>query len=116
MLKQIVIGVLIAGVIAIVGVGLVMRTVSPAAITNNSVVANASANGSQFRGGQGQGMGQGAAASNVQMITVQGNVVSVDQVSMTVKTGTGEQIVIQNRPWTFALEQKFSAKVGDPLS
>jgi hypothetical protein len=119
MLKQIVIGVLIASVIAIVGVGLVIRTVSPAAITNNAATANGQANGSQFRGGggggQGQGMGQGAAASNVQMTTVQGNVVSVDQYAMTVQTSTGEKILVQGRPWTFSLEQKFTTKVGDQL-
>ena len=114
MLKQIVIGVLVASVIAIVGVGLVLRFVVPA-----PVATNVSATNSQFRGGggggQGPGMGQGAAASNVQMTTVQGSVVSVDQYAMIVQTSTGEKITVQGRPWIFGLEQKFTAKVGDQI-
>jgi len=123
MKKQIIVAALMGIVIAIVALGVGMRFLMPApANAVNQTAARGQGNGGRWqtdaaqqpRGGQGQG--QGAAAQGVQWTTVQGAVMSVDQIAMTVQTAKGEQIVIQNRPWTFALEQKFAAKVGDTIS
>lgn len=119
MKKQILVAVLVGGLLGLIGLGLGMRLLMPAPNAVNNVALNTQGNG--FRGGgpgqgQGQGQGQGVAAQGAQWTTVQGSVVSVDQVAMTVKLADGNQVVVENRPWTFALEQKFSAKVGDQLS
>lgn len=121
MKKQILVAVLIGGLIGLIGLGLGMRLLMPAPNAANNAALNANAQGNGFRGGgpgqgQGQGQGQGVAAQGAQWTTVQGSVVSVDQVAMTVKASNGEQVVIENRPWTYALEQKFSAKVGDQIT
>ncbi len=118
MKKQILVAVLIGGLIGLVGLGLGLRLFVPAPTTmNTAALANVQGNGSRGGGqGQGQGQGQGVAAQGAQWTTLQGSVVSVDQVAMTVKASNGEQVVIENRPWTYALEQKFSAKVGDQIT
>ncbi|MBI5302515.1 MAG: hypothetical protein HY868_10280 [Chloroflexi bacterium] len=116
MLKQIAIAVLIGGLVGIVALGLGMRalTPAPANVANQALAARGQGTGAQLRGG-GQGQGQGVAAQGVQWTTVQGNVISVDQYAMTVQASNGEQVRIENRPWSYALEQKFSAKVGDQI-
>ncbi len=118
MKKQILVAVLIGGLIGLVGLGLGLRLFVPAPTAmNTAALANVQGNGSRGGGqGQGQGQGQGVAAQGAQWTTLQGSVVSVDQVAMTVKASNGEQVVIENRPWTYALEQKFSAKVGDQIT
>jgi len=79
------------------------------------------------RGQGGNGWGQdGESATGDQLgtgqaqvtewVTLQGTVVSVDQNALVVETGTGEQIVIENRPWLFAQEQGFLAQVGDKVT
>jgi hypothetical protein len=127
MLKQIVIAVLVGGLLALLGAGVLLRTFTPAQIAANVNGRNATANtqgtGNPFRGGgqgqsqgQGQGQGQGVAAEGAQWTTLQGSVVSVDQYAMTVQASNGEQVRIENRPWSYALEQKFTAKVGDQIT
>ncbi|MBI5650429.1 MAG: hypothetical protein HZC40_08300 [Chloroflexi bacterium] len=61
------------------------------------------------------GNGQGVATQAVPMTTLQGAVVSVDEFALTIRAANGEQVVVQNRPWSFALEQKFAAKVGEQI-
>ncbi|MBM3127347.1 MAG: hypothetical protein FJ009_01785 [Chloroflexi bacterium] len=116
MLKKIVVAVLIVGLVAIVGVGMAMRFFVPIPTSANNPpnTANVSGTGSQFRGG-GQGQGQGVAAQGVQWATLQGNVIAINQSAMTVQTSNGEKVIIENRPWSFALEQGFTAKIGDQL-
>jgi len=116
MLKRIVVAVLIVGLVAIVGVGIAMRffVPIPTSANNQANTANLSSAGSQFRGG-GQEQSQGVAAQGVQWTTLQGNVIGVSQFAMSVQTPTGEKVIIENRPWSFALEQGFTAKVGDQL-
>ncbi len=116
MFKQIMIAVLIGGLAAIIGAGILMRvlTPAPASANNQAATPNTTGTGSQFRGG-GQGQGQGAAAQGVTWTTLQGSVQSVDQYAMTVQTATGEQVRVENRPWSYALENKFTAKIGDQI-
>lgn len=121
MLKQVVIAVLVGGLMALIGAGVLLRVFTPAQIAANVNGRNATANtqgtGNPSRsGGQGQGQGQGVAAQGAQWTTLQGSVISVDQYAMTVQASNGEQVRIENRPWSYALEQKFSAKVGDQIT
>ena len=45
-----------------------------------------------------------------------GSVVSVDADALVIQTADGEQIAVENRPWSFAQEQGFSAKLNDELT
>lgn len=71
--------------------------------------------------GQGQaGVPQGepqmlAATEDHEWVTVSGVVLSIDDTQMTVQTDSGE-IVIADRPWSFALEAGFTAQVGDQVT
>jgi hypothetical protein len=120
MMKRSVIAILLVGLVAIVGAGMTMRffVPSPTSANNQPNTGNVSGTGSQFRGGgqgQGQGQGQGIAALGVQWTILQGNVIDMNQSAMTVQVSNGEKVVITNRPWSYALEQGFAAKVGDQI-
>jgi hypothetical protein len=56
-----------------------------------------------------------AATEDHQWTTVSGVVLSIDDAQMTVQTDSGE-IVIADRPWSFALEAGFTAQVGDQVT
>lgn len=56
-----------------------------------------------------------AAAEDHQWTTVSGVVTSIDDVQMTVQTDRGE-IVIADRPWSFAVQAGFTAQVGDQVT
>lgn len=76
-------------------------------------------------GSRSQGLGQAgapqgepqvlAATEDHQWTTVNGVVLSIDDTQMTVQTGSGE-IVIADRPWSFALEAGFTAQPGDQVT
>lgn len=105
MLKKIVLGALLLAVIAILAVGAIIRT-------NDKVV------GASNGRGQGRGANNPAIAGQftpIEWITVEGTVISVDDIAMTVKTPSGEQVLVEGRPWSYALEQKFVATVGDQI-
>jgi hypothetical protein len=80
-------------------------------------------NSSQDPGGNGQGQAgasQGepqvlAASEDHQWTAVSGIVLSIDDTQMTLQTDSGE-IVIADRPWSFALESGFTAQVGDQVT
>jgi len=78
-------------------------------------------NGVRGQGGQGQaGTPQGepqvlAATEDHQWTTVSGIVLNIDDTQMTLQTDSGE-IVIADRPWSFALEAGFTAQVGDQVT
>lgn len=76
----------------------------------------------QRQGGNGgqAGAAQGepqvlAATEDHQWITVSGAVLSIDDTQMTVQTDSGE-VVIADRPWSFALEAGFTAQPGDQVT
>ncbi len=77
--------------------------------------------GNQARGNGGQaGAAQGepqvlAATEDHQWITVSGAVLSIDDTQMTVQTDSGE-VVIADRPWSFALEAGFTAQPGEKVT
>ncbi len=49
------------------------------------------------------------------MATIVGTAASVNENALTVKLADGSQIIVENRPWWFAQEQKFAAQVGDQI-
>jgi hypothetical protein len=80
-----------------------------------------SGGGQGGQGGQGQADApQGdpqvlAATEDHQWTTVSGVVRSIDDAQMTIQTESGD-IVIADRPWSFALEAGFTAQLGDQVT
>lgn len=148
MLKKILLGTLLVGLIGILVAGAVIRTMDKTAL-----VAEAQGPGygrgqdeagryAEGESGQGRGQGNGRVDSsgrgrggyggqgredapainstgqaNVEeWLTLQGTVVSVDVDTLIVQTASGEQVTMENRPWWFAQEQGFSARVGDQVT
>ncbi len=104
MLKKVLLVTLLLIVVAVLAIGAINRT-------NDKVFDTRG-------GGRGQGLGNQAyvaQSGTVAWSTVEGAVVSVDEIALTVQTTTGDQVWVENRPWLFALEQKFSANVGDQI-
>jgi hypothetical protein len=84
---------------------------------------------SRGQGGQGQGgyggegrtdaPGDGTGTGQAQVdawLTLHGTVLSVDDSSLVLQTESGEQVIVENRPWWFAQEQGFSASIGDEVT
>jgi hypothetical protein len=121
--KKIVWGLVLFGLVGILVAGAVVRT---AAKTGDVVGA---------RGGHGQNQvnpegspnnagavlplqddtGTGQAQVD-EWLTLEGTVVSVDADALVVQTTAGEQVVVENRPWSFAQEQGFAAQPGDQVT
>ena len=105
MLKKVLFVTLLFVVVAVLAVGAIIRT-------NDKVL-------DVRGGGRGQGLGNqayAAQAGTIAWTVVEGTVVSVNETAMTVQTAKGDQVLVENRPWLFALEQKFSANVGDQIT
>lgn len=104
MVKKVVWGLVVVGLVGILVAGAVVRT---AAKTGEGAEAPG-------RGG-GQGGGTGEAQVD-EWLTLTGRVVSADADALVVQTATGEQVVVENRPWSFAQELGFAAAAGDELT
>ncbi|MBM3130021.1 MAG: hypothetical protein FJ009_15540 [Chloroflexi bacterium] len=128
MFKKILFGTILFALIAVLGIGAAIRTMDRTGT-------------STYSGGQGQGRGRvseatapvgggnetalgeaqtesprwGQQTQAQTMTTVVGSAASVDENAMTVKLADSSQIVVENRPWWFAQEQKFAAQVGDQI-
>ena len=81
----------------------------------------------QSRGNQGRGQGQENGSANqdsdgepqadvTEWLTVNGTVVELTEDLMTVETDSGKAIVMEGRPWRFALEQGFTPTLGDEVT
>jgi len=141
MLKKIVLGTLLVGLIGILVVGAVIRTMDKtervAEASGRGYGRNGAEVGTYAAGVSGQGFGQdgnrggyggrgredapgdqtGTGQANVEeWLTLQGTVVSVDADVLVVQTVSSEQVTMENRPWWFAQEQGFSAQVGDQVT
>jgi hypothetical protein len=78
--------------------------------------AQARGNGGQAQAGVAQGQPLELAATEDHLWeSVSGAVLSIDDAQMTVQTSSGE-IVIADRPWSFALEAGFTAQPGDQVT
>lgn len=81
----------------------------------------ATAGGGRGTGGQGRNnaLSDGAGTGQAEVdawLTLQGSVVSIDSSALVVETESGEQVVVEGRPWSFAQEQGFAAQAGDELA
>ena len=104
MIKKVVWGLVVVGLVGILVAGAVVRT---AAKTGEGAEAP----------GRGSGQGQGTGEAQVdEWSTLTGRVVSADTDALVVQTATGEQVVVEHRPWSFAQELGFAAAAGDELT
>jgi hypothetical protein len=72
-------------------------------------------------GGQGQAEapGDGTATGQAQvdeLLTLEGTVMSIDADALVVQMTSGEQVVVENRPWWFAQDKGFTALPGDAIT
>lgn len=136
MLKKIVVGVLLVGLIVVLVIGAINRTLakdrpseevigqgegvdhpdvgedqdgSPAAQQSR---AGSEGNGQGQPGGSGGGTNQEVAH---EWLELRGEVESIDETALTVVLSDGEKEILDGREWQFALEQGFSTKVGDQV-
>ena len=71
------------------------------------------------RNGQGSNSTDQTGSSPAQLgmwLQLYGSVVSVDADALVIQMADGEQIAVENRPWSFAQEQGFSAQLNDELT
>jgi hypothetical protein len=134
MLKKVVVGTLLVGLIGILVFGAINRTMDRtgkvaeaqgprggAGRTWNEPDARGGYGRTDAGGGRGRteapgdqtGTGQAQVEAWLQL---QGTVVSVDADALIVQTADGEQIAVENRPWWFAQETGFWAQVGNQLT
>jgi hypothetical protein len=144
MLKKVVLGTLFAGLIGVLVIGAVIRTMGRtervAEASGHGYGRNRAEVGTYATGGSGWGRGgyeqggnrggyggqgredapgdqTGTGQANLEeWLTLEGTVVSVDADTLVVQTVSGEQVTMENRPWWFAQEQGFSAQVGDQVT
>ena len=129
MFKKIIVGTLILGLVGILVIGAINRTNANTEARgqgrgrgNEAITYTTS--GGQGQGGypqdtlngRGQGRGNTSQAQVVEELTLQGTVVSVDNTPLLVRTSSGEQVTVENRPWQYALGANFSAQVGDQVT
>jgi hypothetical protein len=135
MTKKIVWGIVVFGLIGLLVAGAVVRTVAKTGdgtetrggygrnqgVVDSSLDAglvgdvNQGSTGAWARGGSGDGTGTGQAQVD-EWLTFDGTVVSVDADALAVLTATGEEVVVENRPWWFAQEQGFAPQPGDQVT
>jgi hypothetical protein len=126
MKKKIVWGIVLFGLVGILVAGAVVRTVAKAgdggeALGAHSEPGRAAVGGGSLAAGTGRGggLGDGTGTGQAEVdewVTVQGTVVSVDADALVVQAATGEQVVVENRPWSFVQEQGFAAQPGDQMT
>lgn len=128
MWKKVLVASLLISLLVILAAGVAIRTLDRTGNLNTTTqtwgggrnATDTSAPATNGQGGNGAAQGQSPAwGQNTQAlnwIVVQGTVTSVDQITLNIQTADGKSIIIENRPWTFALEQKFAAQVGDKIS
>ena len=137
MVKKIVLGTLLVGLVGVLVFGAVNRTLAKSG-ENRSVEDRLAleeglyGEGNGSGGGRGQGRGSEYArsvAGNVQeklgipdpqaaasqWETLQGTVASLDDVALVLNLQDGSQLLIEGRPWAYALEQNFTTAVGSTL-
>jgi hypothetical protein len=115
MLKKVIVGTLFIGLIAVLVIGAIYRTMDKSQDARNSF-------------GRGRGLSesrvaavpvdqrQGQAQDQVrEWLTLIGTVERIDESTLIIGLASGEPITVEGRPWRYALEQGFSAAVGDRL-
>jgi hypothetical protein len=126
MFKKILFGTILFGLIALLGIGAVIRTMDRTGTYSGGLGqgrGRASDSTALVGGGnqaapsqaQDQSPRWGQQTQQLQMTTITGSVVRVDENALTVQAADGSQVIIENRPWWFAQELKFAAQVGDQI-
>jgi hypothetical protein len=117
MTKKIVWGLVVVGLVGILVAGAVVRTAAKAGDGTEAQgqFAQEGRGGQAREPGTGDGAGTGEAVVE-EWLTFQGSVVSIDSDVMVVQLDSGDQIVVENRPWWFAQELGFAAQPGDRLT
>jgi len=126
MFKKVLFGTILFGLIALLGIGAAIRTMDRTSTyggglgqghgrAGDSTALVGGDNQPAPERGQVQSPGWGQQTQQLATTTVAGTVVSVDENAMTVQATDGSQVIVENRPWWFAQEQKFTAKVGDQI-
>lgn len=131
MVKKIILGVALFGLIGILVGGAVLRTLdktAPSSAAHNSQGRErtsqdyvVSQNGGQRNGqsqehanGSGETAGEGEARVDM-WVPREGAVTSVSEDMATVMLADGEELIIEGRAWSFAQEQGWTVGVGDQL-
>ncbi len=133
MLKKIVLGTLLAGLVGLLVVGGINRTVNKteAGAENRGQSERTEETGAGKNGGQGgkrsevetgeedcaegdvDGLGRAEVDAWLELV---GTAVEVGDHELLVELETGETLSVTGRPWRFALENDFSAAAGDDLT
>jgi hypothetical protein len=117
MLKKVVFGLLVVGLIGILAAGAVTRTLAKTGDEEGygrgqgSGQSVANSRGDITRDGDQTGTGQ---AEVDEWLTLSGTVTSADADLLVVETAGGE-VAVENRGWWYAQEQGFTVQVGDEL-
>jgi len=117
MLKKVVLGLLVVGLIGILAAGAVTRTLAKTGSEEGYGAGqghgqgNGSSQGDIVRDGDQTGTGQ---AEVDEWLTLAGAVVSADADVLVVDTASGE-VAVENRGWWYAQEQGFVAQAGDQV-
>lgn len=127
MLKKIVLAVVLIGLVGLLVLGAVNRTLAKTATDegygngqgagNGNGGGQGNGGGSQGNGGsQAYGDGTGTGQAQVdEWLTLTGAVTAVDADLLAVDTAGGE-VLVENRGWWYAQEQGFAAQVGDQVT
>jgi len=135
-MKKIVLGVLLFGLIGLLIAGAVVRTVAKTGDRaetrggygrNQELVESSpdtdavewpgQGSAGERTSGRGVGSGDGTGQAQVgEWLTLEGTAVSVNEDALVVQTTAGDEVVVENRPWSFALEQGFNAQPGDQMT
>lgn len=134
MLKKIVLAVVLIGLVGLLVLGAVNRTLAKAATDegygNGQGTGIGNGGGQGNGGGRGQGnggsqdtgsnqaYGDGTGTGQAQVdewLTLTGAVTAVDADLLAVDTAGGE-VLVENRGWWYAQEQGFAARVGDQVT
>jgi hypothetical protein len=118
MLKKVIVGTLFIGLTAMLIIGASYRTMEKSQDTASAAGQGRGRSDASVVAGpvdqhQGQGQGQTQVA---EWLTLTGSVAQIDESALIISHASGEAITVEGRPWRFALEQGFTAAVGDTLS
>ncbi|MBN1286057.1 MAG: hypothetical protein JXB47_11725 [Anaerolineae bacterium] len=129
MLKKVILGVLMVGLVGVLIVGAINRTNAKSAQVAGVQEQGSGGQGQSQGKGQGKGGGQGYASAVIpgdqtgagsvtaaDWLTLEGTVVSVSADEMVVETAGGAQIIVEGRPWDFAQETGFVVQTGDAVT
>lgn len=70
-------------------------------------------------GGQGEQTGESVSTGQAEVeewLEIEGTVVSVDTDGLVIATANGQQLSVENRPWSFAQEQGFWTQMGNQIT